>query len=193
MGRYDLWKRGMDLFFSAVLLFFLALPMAGIALAVWVSSEGGVIFRQVRVGQNGAPFVCYKFRTMRREAPRDCPSAKLGDRAHWVTPVGRVLRRTSLDELPQLLNVLKGDMSLVGPRPLIPAEESVHELRRRYGADRLRPGITGLAQVRGRDGLDDRRKAAYDARYLRRMSLLTDLSILLLTFFQVPTGEGMRE
>lgn len=185
-------KRTADILLSALLLFFLA-PLFGlIALAVGCTSPGGILFRQIRVGRNGKLFRMYKFRTMYKDAPKSCPTASLPHPERWITPVGRFLRRRSLDELPQLWNVLKGDMSLVGPRPLIPKEETVHELRRRYGVDGLRPGITGLAQVRGRDLIDDRTKAALDARYLRRMSPRLDLTILRDTLRQATRGEGVR-
>jgi O-antigen biosynthesis protein WbqP len=192
MRKYMGVKRTVDCILSALLLFFLALPMGGIALCVGCTSRGGILFRQARVGQNGKVFVLYKFRTMYPDAPRDCPSAQLASPERYVTPVGRFLRRTSLDELPQLWNVFRGQMSLVGPRPLIPREETVHELRHRYGADRLRPGITGLAQIRGRDLLDDRTKAAWDTRYFYRMSPLLDLRILLSTLGKALRGEGIQ-
>ena len=176
-ARYRVLKRGLDFLFSAILLGFLGLLMLGIGIAIRLTSQGPAIFRQYRVGQNGALFVCFKFRTMRQDAPHDCPSAELRD-GSYVTPIGRFLRRSSLDELPQLFNVLRGEMSLVGPRPLIPCEEEVHLLRRRSGADRLRPGITGLSQVRGRDFLSNREKARLDARSARTLHLLGDLRIL---------------
>lgn len=175
--RYRILKRTLDLVFSAILLLFLALPMAGIALAVAATSKGGAIFRQERVGRAGNRFVCLKFRTMYTDAPHDRPSAEMRD-GRYVTPIGRFLRKTSLDELPQLWNVLRGEMSLVGPRPLIPCEEEVHTLRRRCGVDRLRPGMTGLAQIRGRDHLDAREKARFDARYAKSASLWGDVRIL---------------
>lgn len=190
---YTWLKRGLDILFSFLLILLLALPMGGIALLIACTSKGGFLFRQERVGKGGIPFICYKFRTMRQDAPDDCPSAELTDRARWVTPVGAFLRKTSLDELPQLFNVLRGEMSLVGPRPLIPRERTVHEMRRRYGADRLRPGITGLSQICGRDLLDDRRKAAYDAKYVRRMCLGEDARILTVTLLQVLRAKGIRE
>lgn len=190
---YTWLKRGLDILFSFLLILLLALPMGGIALLIACTSKGGFLFRQERVGKGGVPFICYKFRTMRRDAPDDCPSAELTDRTRWVTPVGAFLRKTSLDELPQLFNVLRGEMSLVGPRPLIPRERTVHEMRRRYGADRLRPGITGLSQICGRDLLDDRKKAAYDARYARRMCLGEDVRILTVTLLQVLGAKGIRE
>ena len=190
---YKCFKRGADTVLSFLLIVMLAIPMAGIGLLIRCSSRGGAIFRQERIGRDGVSFICYKFRTMYREAPKNCPSALLSDRSRWVTPVGATLRRTSLDELPQLFNVLKGDMSLVGPRPLIPRERAVHEMRHRYGADRLRPGITGLSQVSGRDLVDDRRKAALDGRYVRRMCLWEDLRILGLTVWQTLLTRGVGE
>lgn len=176
-ARYRFLKRMLDVLFSALLLVFLALPMACIALAVALSSRGGAIFRQERVGRNGKIFLCLKFRTMYETAPHDRPSAEMRD-GRYVTPIGRFLRKTSLDELPQLWNVLRGEMSLVGPRPLIPCEDEVHRLRRRCGVDRLRPGMTGLAQIRGRDLLEDREKARLDTRYARRASLFCDARIV---------------
>ena len=189
--QYLIWKRGMDILFSTVLLIFLWIPMGVIALAVGMTSKGGILFRQVRVGRNGEPFVCYKFRTMVSWAPRNCPTSELGDPTPFVTPVGQFLRRSSLDELPQLWNVLRGDMSLVGPRPLIPKEAEIHELRRRCGVYAIRPGMTGLAQVSGRDLLCDREKLRLDARYLRRLSFGEDARILWKTIFHVFQGEGI--
>ncbi len=190
---YEGIKRCADVLLSAVLILLLAIPMVGIALCIAATSKGGVLFRQERVGRQGSFFVCYKFRTMYADAPSSCPSAALNDRDRWVTPVGAFLRKTSLDELPQLFNVLRGQMSLVGPRPLIPREQTVHEMRRRYGADRLRPGMTGLSQICGRDLVDDRRKAALDARYARRMSPREDARILWVTLWQVLRAKGVRE
>ncbi len=183
-ARYRVLKRMLDVVFSSLLLVFLSLPMACIALAVALSSHGGAIFRQVRVGRNGRPFVCFKFRTMYESAPHDRPSSEMRD-GRYVTPIGRFLRKTSLDELPQLYNVLRGEMSLVGPRPLIPCEDEVHLLRRRCGVDRLRPGMTGLAQIRGRDLLEGREKARLDTRYARSASLLGDFRIVMETISSV--------
>ncbi len=179
--NYQAVKRGLDILLSAWLLLLL-LPVLGILfLAVCMTSPGGALFRQERVGRLGDRFILYKFRTMIIDAPCDRPALSFEDREAYLTPIGGFLRRTGLDELPQLWNVLRGDMSLVGPRPLIPREEAVHELRRRYGADRVRPGLTGLAQLQGRALLDDRRKAAYDGRYVRHMSPGQDARILAST------------
>ncbi len=180
-NRYLPWKRLLDVVFSIVALTLFCLPMLICFFLVRLTSHGPAIFRQTRVGQNGRLFVCYKFRTMTTDAPSDRPASAFDDRERFVTPVGRVLRRTSLDELPQLWNVLRGDMSLVGPRPLILREEEVHRLRSLSGADRLRPGLTGLAQTHGRACLSDGAKAALDARYAQTVSLWQDLRILVRT------------
>ena len=190
--RYCYLKRGLDALFSALLLLFLLLPMLLIAVMIRLTSRGPALFRQVRVGRNGAHFVCLKFRTMVMDAPADCPSSEMAhDR--FVTPLGRFLRRTSLDELPQLWNVLLGQMSLVGPRPLIPNEGEVHEWRRRGGVYRLRPGMTGLSQISGRDFLPDAEKARLDVRYARSLSFRTDLSVLLRTISRIFSGDGIQQ
>lgn len=134
-----------------------------------------------------------KFRSMRAAAPPDVATNDLADAGRYITPVGRFLRRTSLDELPQLWNILKGDMSFIGPRPVVLTETELLARRRRLGADLVRPGITGLAQVRGRDTVSIQHKARYDAYYARRMSLGLDGRIVLETLRCVVTGEGIRE
>ncbi len=192
-GGYIRSKRVLDAVCAACLLVILSPLMLMIGLAVSLTSSGGAIFCQTRLGKDGAPFCCYKFRTMRRDAPPSCPTAHLADANRYITPVGRWLRRSSLDELPQLWNVLRGDMSLVGPRPLIPEEGWVHRMRHRTGADRLRPGITGLAQIRGRDLLCDEEKVRMDACYARRISFRTDMRILLQTLGHVSRRENIRE
>ena len=176
-------KRILDIVLSTVLLIFLMLPMAFICIIIRIDSSGGAIFKQIRVGKNGEKFTCYKFRTMYRDAPKNIPQTKLWDRDKYITPTGRFLRRTSLDELPQLFNVLKGDMSLVGPRPLIPSEGEIHDLRRRCGVYSIRPGMTGLAQVNGRDRLDDMEKTRFDVKYRRNISFFEDVRIAYRTLF----------
>jgi len=186
-------KRALDIIISAAGLIILALPMAVAALAIKLCDGGRVIFRQERVGLGGRHFICYKFRTMTPEAPHDCATRELFDAEKYITPVGRFLRRASVDELPQLLNVLKGDMSIVGPRPVIPAETELVGLREALGVYSVRPGITGLAQVRGRDCVSICRKAAYDAQYAESLSLWGDISLLFKTLFCVFCGAGIRE
>ena len=189
---YFFWKRLLDVLFSFLLLFFLTLPMLFIACAVLVTSRGGAIFRQKRVGRNAKTFVCYKFRTMYSYAPNNRPTSEFSDASLYVTPVGRFLRRTSLDELPQLFNVLKGDMSLIGPRPLIAEERLVHSLRMETGVYDVRPGITGLAQISGRDLVSDREKAELDAKYVEGIGFATDFGILFKTLRRVVGGDGIR-
>ena len=186
---YPILKRILDIIFSAVLIFLLALPMCVIALAIVLTSSGGAIFFQRRIGRDGREFICYKFRTMYDFAPKSCPKSKLGSADEYITPVGKFLRMTSLDELPQLFNVLMGDMSLVGPRPLVAEEGEIHILRRRCGVYGLRPGITGLAQVSGRDDVSDLQKARLDARYVRGMSFKTDVGIVLRTILNFAAGK----
>lgn len=189
--NYRPLKRILDLLFSALLLLFLSLPMLLIGVAVALSSKGGAIFRQERVGREGRIFVCYKFRTMYTDCPENIPTSEFSNAEKYVTPIGSFLRKTSLDELPQLYNVLKGDMSLVGPRPLIPHEGEIHELRRRCGVYRLRPGITGLAQINGRDEINDIDKARFDARYSRHVSLSEDARIIRQTLSEAFTGKNV--
>ena len=189
-NKYFVLKRALDVVFSAVLILLLLFPMALIWFAVALTSRGGGIFRQIRVGQGGKRFICYKFRTMYTDAPRNCPAARL-DSEKYITPVGKLLRRTSLDELPQLFNVLKGDMSIVGPRPLIAEEVEVHKNRERRGIYALRPGITGLSQIRGRNRLTDREKVEFDAQYLAEFGVLQDAKIVAATFAKVIRGDGV--
>ena len=188
---YLLLKRALDIVFSAVLLVLLSLPMVSIALAILLTSEGGALFRQERVGRGGRVFICYKFRTMYRWAPPSRPKSGFFDAEGYITPVGRLLRRSSLDELPQLVNVLMGDMSLVGPRPLICEESDIHERRMEEGIYTLRPGITGMAQVSGRNLLDDGEKLENDKYYLHNQRVSLDLKILLRTVAKVITKEGV--
>ena len=188
---YALIKRALDILFSAVLLALLAFPMLLIWIAVRIDSPGTGFFRQERVGKDSKTFICYKFRTMYSDAPHLCPSSQLKDAHRYITRVGRLLRRTSLDELPQLFNVLKGNMSLVGPRPLILQESTVHEGRRRGGVYSLRPGITGLSQINGRDTLSDEAKVALDCAYLDRFGFFQDLKIIGMTLRKVVSVEGI--
>jgi O-antigen biosynthesis protein WbqP len=148
------------------------------AAAIRLTSPGPAIFRQARVGRGGKTFVCLKLRTM-RVGTAHAPSHETGAAA--ITPLGRRLRRLKLDELPQLWNVIAGDMSLVGPRPSLPTQTELIEARARLGVDRIRPGITGVSQVAGLDMSEPQRLAAMDATYLSDMSIGRDVSVLALT------------
>ena len=189
---YLFWKRVIDVVVSFVLLMSLALPMLIVAFMIRLESEGPAIFRQTRLGRNLVPFTVLKFRTMKSDAPHDCPSAILvgADREAALTRLGRFLRRSSFDELPQLWNVLVGEMSLVGPRPLIPREAGLHRLRARLGATAVRPGITGLAQTAGRDERSDLEKACLDGIYASGVSAMMDATVLLRTVRTVIGGRG---
>ena len=184
-------KRAFDVLLAGVLLILLLPPLAIVAIVVRATSPGEVIFRQERVGRGGAPFVIYKFRTMIPHAPRSV----LGSYAYrddpLITRVGRLLRRTSLDELPQLVNVLKGDMSIVGPRPDLPHHVDKYTAfqRRRL---QVRPGITGWAQVSGRNELSWEERIKLDVEYIERWSLFHDLIVLLKTFGAVLSAKGSQ-
>ncbi len=187
------WKRSFDIFASILLLLVLSPLFIVIMLAISADSSGGVIFKQKRAGLYSRSFTFYKFRTMYRSAPQDVATAELIEADRYITPVGRFLRQTSLDELPQLWNVLKGDMSIVGPRPVVLTERRLLTLRAQWGADRVRPGITGLAQIRGRDELPIYRKALYDRYYARHLTFGMDWKILRITIKYVLKREGIRE
>ncbi len=172
-------KRVIDVLLASAGLIFLAPVMLAIALAIRLFDPGPAIFRQVRVGADGRHFDFYKFRSMPVNTG-DIPSDQLG--AVRISAVGRFLRRSNLDELPQLVNVLKGDMSLIGPRPPIPAQKELVSLRRDNGALGCRPGLTGWAQVNAFDGMSVARKAELDGEYAHHISFGRDIAIMLRTF-----------
>lgn len=180
-------KRAFDIVFAAVGLVAAApLILAG-AILVRLTSPGPAIFRQVRVGVDERLFTCLKLRTMYRDTG-NLPTHEAT--ASSITPVGKLLRRTKFDELPQLWNVLTGDMSFVGPRPCLPSQTALIAARRSHGLYALRPGITGVAQVAGVDMSDPERLAALDAAYLRDMSLSADIRLILATV--IGSGQGDR-
>lgn len=184
--RYLAVKYALDRVLAALLAALLAVPMGAIALGLKITSPGEpVLFRHQRIGQGGRPFALIKFRTMRADTSRYVASADMADSRARTTGFGRFLRSTSLDELPQLFLVLAGEMSLIGPRPLIPQERQIHALRQASGVYRLRPGITGWAQVNGRDRLSGLEKAALDREYLENVGLKLDFKIFWLTVWKV--------
>ena len=164
-----------------------------LAVAIKLDSPGPVFFKQKRVGIGKKHFYILKFRTMRIDTPHDMPTHLLHDPDQYITRVGRFLRKTSLDELPQLWNILKGDMSFVGPRPLISSEMRAHRLRLEYGVYRFRPGLTGWAQINGRDSISLLRKMKLDKEYCDNWSLKLDLIILLRSVGAVVKQEGFHE
>lgn len=193
-GRgYCVFKRLADILLSALALVVLLIPMLVVALLISIFDPGKIFFTQKRVGKDGKLFKIYKFRTMRMNAPKYMATSDVSDPKQFLTPLGRNLRKWSLDELPQLFNVLKGDMSLVGPRPLIPNEEDIHTMRSRFGVYGVRPGVTGLAQINGRDTISPAEKVRWDVCYLEHFGLVMDLKILLATVPKVFGREGIVE
>jgi O-antigen biosynthesis protein WbqP len=179
-----------DLVVAGVLLVVLSPLLVAVALAVRLDSPGPTLFHQRRVGRASREFTILKFRTMRVGTP-DLASHLMGPGSDRVTRVGRWLRRTSLDELPQLLNVLAGDMTLVGPRPALHNQHDLVALRQQAGVDALKPGVTGWAQIHGRDDLPLDRKVEYDRWYLEHVSLGLDLRIALCTPFALFSSRGV--
>ena len=186
-------KRILDFLLSLLALIVLSPLLLVLAAIIRVTSPGPVFFRQKRVGKGKTHFMIFKFRTMRTDAPKDMPTHLLEDPDVYITPVGRFLRRSSLDELPQLINILKGDMAVVGPRPALWNQFDLIEERDRYGANDVRPGLTGWAQINGRDELPIDVKARLDGEYVRRMSFGFDVRCVLGTLFKVLRSEGVVE
>jgi O-antigen biosynthesis protein WbqP len=183
-------KRLFDLAAVLVAAVFLALPILGVAVAIRLTSPGPALYWSNRVGRNNRIFRMPKFRSMRVDTPA-VATHLLEDPAAWLTPIGSFLRRTSLDELPQLWSILKGDMSFVGPRPALFNQDDLIALRTEAGVHELVPGLTGWAQVNGRDELPIPRKVQLDAEYLQRRSLLFDLKILWMTAMKVLSRDGV--
>jgi O-antigen biosynthesis protein WbqP len=190
---YLVIKRVTDFLFSALMLFVLAPLFLAIVLAIKLDSPGPVFFKQKRVGIHKTHFDILKFRTMRIDTPRDTPTHMLADPDRWITRVGRILRKTSLDELPQVLNILVGTMSIVGPRPALWNQYDLIAERDKYGANDIRPGLTGWAQINGRDELPICEKAKLDGEYVRNLSLGMDLKCFFGTFATVLRSDGVLE
>ncbi len=186
-------KRGLDVILSLLALIILSPLLLGLTLAVRLTSPGPALFLQRRVGRNHTYFMIYKFRTMRTDAPKDTPTHLLENPDAFMTPIGGFLRSSSLDELPQLLNILKGEMSFVGPRPALWNQDDLIAEREKVNANGVRPGLTGWAQVNGRDELPIPVKAQLDGEYVRRMSFFFDLRCIFMTVFKVARRDGIRE
>ena len=187
---YLVIKRVVDFTVACIILLVLALPMLIIAALIKIGSSGPALFKQQRMGLGGKPFTIYKFRTMKQDAPPEMATLEFKDSSDYITRIGGFLRRTSIDELPQLLNIIKGDMSFVGYRPVCLTEENLNNLRMEYGVFALRPGITGLAQVKGRDTLRSPEKALLDKQYVEECSAKLDLWCCWQTVWTVISGKG---
>ena len=183
-------KRLFDLVIGVILLVLLAMPMLLVATAVRLTSKGPVLYWSDRVGKDNAIFKMPKFRSMQVDTPV-IPTHLMKDPDAFLSPIGSFLRRSSLDEFPQLFSILKGDMSFVGPRPALFNQDDLITLRRENGVDRLMPGLTGRAQVNGRDQLPIQQKVLLDIEYLHQQSFWFDLRVLLMTFLKVIRWDGV--
>lgn len=188
-------KRALDILLSLVGLVVLSPLLLLIALLIKLDSRGPVIFSQKRYGKDKALFEIYKFRTMGVDTPHDVPTNDLSSSNRYITRVGRVLRKTSLDELPQLWNILKGEMSFIGPRPALWNQYDLMEWRDKFGASGVKPGLSGWAQVNGRDYLsrDLEKKARRDAEYAHNISFHFDVKCFVLTLVKVVNRQGIAE
>ena len=186
-------KRIIDFILSGVGTIVLAPFMLLIALLIKLESPGPVLFRQKRIGLHKKTFPIMKFRTMRIDTPKDTPTHMLANPEQYITKVGRFLRKTSLDELPQILNILKGDMAVIGPRPALWNQDDLVAERDKYSANDVLPGLTGWAQINGRDELEIPVKAKLDGEYVEKMSLLFDLKCFFGTIASIFKHDGVVE
>ncbi|MCI9318873.1 MAG: sugar transferase [Lachnospiraceae bacterium] len=190
---YQHVKRGIDFVMASVGLVILSPLFLVLIVAIKADSKGPILFRQKRVGIHKSHFNILKFRTMRTDTPKDTPTHLLKNPEQYITRIGKFLRKTSLDELPQIINIIKGDMAIVGPRPALWNQYDLIEERDKYGANDIRPGLTGWAQINGRDELEIPVKAKLDGEYVKKMGLGMDIRCFLGTFLSVLRGDGVVE
>lgn len=190
---YNHIKRIVDFLLAIIGLIVLSPVLLVLIIAIKTDSPGPVLFKQKRVGIHKSHFFILKFRTMRIDTPKDMPTHLLQNPEQYITKVGKFLRKTSLDELPQIINIIKGDMAIVGPRPALWNQYDLIEERDKYGANDIRPGLTGWAQINGRDELEIPVKAKLDGDYVKKMGPLMDLRCFLGTFLSVLRAEGVVE
>lgn len=186
-------KRIFDVIASSFALVLFSWLFVLLSLAIKLTSKGPILFKQKRVGKNKKHFYIYKFRTMRTDTPKDMPTHLLANPEKYITPIGRFMRKTSLDELPQIFNILKGDMSIVGPRPALWNQYDLIAERDKYRANKIRPGLTGWAQINGRDEIEIPLKAKLDGYYVKKESFSFDIYIIIATVFSVLRHEGVKE
>lgn len=187
------FKRFIDIALSFCALLVLALPMLIFALIIKLDSKGPVLFWQKRVGMHKETFMMPKFRSMYTETPSDMPTHLLNDPQRWITPVGKIYRKLSIDELPQIWSIFTGKMSIIGPRPALWNQFDLIEERDKYGANDVRPGLTGWAQINGRDELEIPVKAKLDGEYVEKMSFLFDCKCFFGTILAVLRHDGVVE
>ncbi|MDE7422296.1 MAG: sugar transferase [Lachnospiraceae bacterium] len=190
---YQKIKRGIDFIISLIGFIILSPLFILLCLAIKLDSPGPVFFRQKRVGIHKTHFQILKFRTMRIDTPKDCPTHLLENPEQYITRVGKFLRKTSLDELPQIFNILSGDMSIIGPRPALWNQFDLIEERDKYGANDVMPGLTGWAQINGRDELPIDVKAKLDGVYVEKMSFFFDCRCFVGTIISVLKHDGVVE
>lgn len=186
-------KRAIGFVLSLIGLIVLSPVFFLLMLAIKMDSKGPIFFKQKRVGKNKKHFEILKFRTMRIDTPKDTPTHLLEDPEQWITRVGGFLRKTSLDELPQIINILKGDMSIIGPRPALWNQYDLIAERDKYGANDILPGLTGWAQINGRDELSIEVKARLDGEYVEKMSFWFDVKCFFATIFSILKADGVVE
>lgn len=189
---YFFWKRLIDIVISFIFLLLLSPVFLVLAIVIKLDSRGPIIYKQERVGKDMKLFVMYKFRTMQVDTP-SLANHLFTDMAKHITKSGLFLRKTSMDELPQLYNIFIGNMSLVGPRPVLASQKDILEARLRCGASSIKPGLTGLAQINGRDSLSTLEKVHFDGEYVQKVGFLFDLQIILKTIVVVWKKDGYHE
>lgn len=191
--KYMKVKRAIDLFLSVIGLIVLSPVFLILVIAIKLDSKGPVLFKQKRVGIHKTHFNILKFRTMKIDTPKDMPTHMLSNPDQYITRVGKFLRKTSLDELPQIINIVKGEMSIIGPRPALWNQYDLIAERDKYKANDVMPGLTGWAQINGRDELEIPLKAKLDGQYVKRMSFLFDLRCFFGTIISVLKSDGVVE
>lgn len=190
---YTYIKRIFDFIMSFIAILVLSPVFFLISIIIKLDSKGPVLFKQRRIGKNKKHFYILKFRTMRIDTPKNMPTHLLENPEQWITSMGKFLRKSSLDELPQLFNILKGEMSIVGPRPALWNQYDLIELRDQYKVNDITPGLTGWAQVNGRDELSIEVKVRFDKEYCENISVLFDIKCITFTIFKVLKSEGVVE
>ena len=191
--KYIIIKNILDFILSLLALIILLPFFCIFAIIIKLESRGPIFFKQKRIGKNKKEFYIYKFRTMRTDTPKDMPTHLLKDAESYITKSGKIFRKTRIDELPQIINILKGQMSIIGPRPALWNQYDLIEERDKYNANSIRPGLTGWAQVNGRDELEIPIKAKFDGEYVEKMSFLFDTKIFLKTIVKVFKHDGVVE
>ena len=185
------FKRLIDVILSFIAIVLLLIPMAIISLTILITDPGPIFFKQKRFGKSKRFFKILKFRTMKVDTP-DVPTHKLKNPEQYVTGIGKFLRKTSLDELPQIFNIFIGQMSFIGPRPALWNQDKLIALRDRVGANDVRPGLSGWAQINGRDDISEQKKAKLDGEYIKRLSFLFDCKCFFGTFAKAFKGDGVK-